>query len=167
MLLGKLKTIAAAVLAVAVVAGVGGLAYRGLAVDLPARDDKKPDKPKKDEDAIQGSRKVVKVEKDGKDASDTDEGKRFMSNPFTITGDKIALEDLDLTYKLDAAAKPKAIDLDNGRGKTFDCVYSMDGDTLKICAPLEPGGPRPKEVASKAGSNTRLLVLKREAKEKK
>jgi hypothetical protein len=67
----------------------------------------------------------------------------------------------------DAAAKPKAIDLDNGGGKTWDCVYSLDGDTLKICAPMMPGGDRPTEVASMEGSKTRLLVLKREAKDKK
>jgi RNA polymerase sigma factor (sigma-70 family) len=168
MLLGKLKTIAAAVLAVAVVAGAGGLAYYGLAVEPPAKDDKKADKPKEDKDAILGTWKVVKVEEDGKDASDTDEGKTFKSKPFSITGDKIVLEGVfEMTYKLDPAGKPKAIDLDNGGGKTWDCVYSLDGDTLQICAPLKPGGDRPKEVASKEGSRTRLLVLKREAKEKK
>jgi hypothetical protein len=55
--------------------------------------------------------------------------------------------------------------MDNGGGKTWDCVYSLGGDTLKICAPRMPGGDRPKEVASKKG--TRLLVLKRETKDKK
>jgi uncharacterized protein (TIGR03067 family) len=110
----------------------------------------------------------VKVEEDGKDASETDDGKRFRSKPLTITGDKIMLEGgFEMTYKLDSAAKPKAIDLDNGGGKTWDCVYSLDGDTLKICAPMMPGGNRPGEVATKDGSNTRLLVLKREAKGEK
>jgi RNA polymerase sigma factor (sigma-70 family) len=168
MLLGKLKTVAAAVLAVAVVAGAGGLAYHGLAVEPPAKGDKKADKPKEDKDAILGTWKVEKVEEDGKDASETDDGKGFKSKPWTITGNKIVLEGLfEMTYKLDPAAKPKAIDLDNGGGKTWDCVYSLDGDTLQICAPLTPGDDRPKEVASKEGSKTRLVVLKREAKDKK
>jgi RNA polymerase sigma factor (sigma-70 family) len=167
MLLGKLKTVAAAVLAVAIVAGAGGLAYRGLAVEPPAKDDKKTDKPKEDKDAIQGTWIVEKIEEDGEDASDTDDGKKIKSGLITITGDKLVLEGAgETSYKLDPTAKPKAIDLDNGT-KTFDCIYSLDGDTLKICAPLFPGGNRPTEVASKKGSNTRLLVLKREVKDKK
>jgi RNA polymerase sigma factor (sigma-70 family) len=168
MLLAKLKTVATGLLAVAIVAGAGGLAYYGLAVEPPAKDDKKADKPKKDKDAILGTWQVVQVQDDGKDASNTDDGRRFKSKPWTITGDKIVLEGgFEMTYKLDPAAKPKAIDLDNGGGKTWDCVYSLDGDTLKLCAPLMPGGERPREVDSKEGSNTRLLVLKREAKDKK
>jgi uncharacterized protein (TIGR03067 family) len=142
--------------------------YHGLAVELPAKHDKKADKPKEDKDTILGTWKVEKVEEDGKDASETDDGKRFKSKPWTITGDKIVLEGgFEMTDKLDPAAKPKAIDLDNGGGKTWDCVYSLHGDTLQIGAPLTPGDDRPKEVASKEGSKTRQLVLKRLAKDKK
>jgi RNA polymerase sigma factor (sigma-70 family) len=156
MALETMKSVAAAVLAVAV---AGGLGY------FASAQDKKPDQPKEDKDAIVGTWTVVKVEEDGKDASETDDGKRFRSKPLTITGDKIVLEGgFEMTYKLDPAAKPKVIDLDNGGGKTWDCVYSLDGDTLKICAPMMPGGNRPGEVATKDGSQTRLLVLRREAK---
>src|SRR5262249_1493609 len=66
MLLGKVKSVAAAVLAVAVVAGAGGLAYRGLAVERPAKGDKQADKPKEDKEAILGTWKVEKLEEDGK-----------------------------------------------------------------------------------------------------
>jgi hypothetical protein len=60
---------------------------------------------------------------DGKDASDTVDGKRFKSSPLTITSKKIVMDGVfEMTYKLDSAAKPRAIDLDNGGGKTFDCV---------------------------------------------
>jgi RNA polymerase sigma factor (sigma-70 family) len=165
MLLGKLKSVAAAVLAVAVV--VGGVAYHGLGVEPPAKSDKKADKPKEDKDAIQGTWKVEKVEEDGKDASDTNDGNRFKSSPLSITAHKIVMEGVfEMTYELNPVAKPKAINLDNGGGKTFACVYSLDGDTLKICAPIVPGGDRPAEVATKKGSNTRMLVLKREVKDK-
>jgi hypothetical protein len=37
---------------------------------------------------------------------------------------------------------------------------------LKICVPCDPEGDRPTEVATKVGSNTKLLVLRREAKDK-
>jgi uncharacterized protein (TIGR03067 family) len=168
MLLRKLKTIAAAVLAVAVVAGAGGLAYHGLAVEPPTKDGKQTDKPKRDREAILGMWQVVKIEVDGKDASETDDGKTFRSAPWTITKNKIVLKEgvFEMMYELDPFAKPKAIDLDNGGDKKFACVYSLDGDTLKICAPLMPGGSRPAEVASKKGSGTRMLVLKRKAKDK-
>jgi RNA polymerase sigma factor (sigma-70 family) len=158
MALNKLKLVAAALLAAAVAGGIGYFA---------AAQDRKPDKPKGDKDAIVGTWVVEKVEVDGMDASDTEEGKGFRSKPLTISGDKIVMEGrLEMSYKLDPAAQPKAIDLDNGGGKTFDGVYSLDGDTLKICAPVTPGGPRPTEVGTKEGSDRRLVVLKRKAKDK-
>jgi len=88
MWLRKLKTIAAAMLAVAVVAGAGGLAYHGLAVEPPTKDRKQTDKPKRDREAILGRWQVVKIEVDGKDASETDDGKTFRSAPWTITKNK-------------------------------------------------------------------------------
>lgn len=159
MFLNKLKAVAAAALAVAVILGTGGLAWHALAE--PA----KAEKPKVDKDAIVGHWKIEKVEEDGMDASETGEGKKLKGATLDITADKIVLPDVgEIAYKLDPTAKPKAIDLDNGGGKTFDCVYTLDGDTLTICAPLMPGGPRPTEVASKAGSGTRVVVMKREGK---
>jgi RNA polymerase sigma factor (sigma-70 family) len=164
MFLSKLKLVAAAVLAVALLAG--GIAYHGLAAGLPATDDKKADKPKDDKEAILGTWKMHKHEEEGRDASDTDKGKRFKDATFTITGDKIVVEFgadvIEITYRLDPAAKPKAIDWEGPGGKSFMGVYSLDGDTLKICLPTDDGGDRPAEVATKEGSNTRLFVLKRE-----
>jgi hypothetical protein len=45
-------------------------------------------------------------------------------------------------------------------------VYSLDGNTLKICSPHEPGGDRPAEVGTKEGGRSFMLVLKRDAKDK-
>jgi RNA polymerase sigma factor (sigma-70 family) len=166
MLLSKLKLLATAMLSVAFILGGGSLAYYSFAVDAPAKDDK----PKGDRDAILGTWKTTAFEEEGKDAFDTDEGKRFKEATFTITGDKIEIKSgakvLEMSYQLDPTAKPKAIDLDNQKGKTFKGVYSLDGNSLKICVPSDPEGDRPTEVATKVGSNSRLLVLKREAKDK-
>jgi RNA polymerase sigma factor (sigma-70 family) len=171
MLLSKLKHVAAAVLSLAVFAGAGGLAYHTLAAGSPATDDKKADKPKEDKEAILGTWKLSAFEVDGKDASDsTEEGKKFKEATVTITAERIVIESgahlLEMTYKLDPAAKPKAIDLDNGKGKSWNGVYSLDGKTLKICTPCEPEGARPTEVATKEGSGSKLLVLERVAKDK-
>lgn len=169
MLLSKRKLFAAAMLAVAVVAG-RGVSY-GLAGEPPAKDDKAAAGAKEDKDAILGTWKVEVVESDGKDASETDEGREHKGATLTITAGKIAFKtarhDGEFSYRLDPAAKPKTLDMDNGEGKTIDCVYALDRDTLKICGPRKNGGPRPAMVATEEGSESFLLVLKREADDKK
>jgi RNA polymerase sigma-70 factor (ECF subfamily) len=173
MFLSKLKIVAALVLSLAVLGGAGGIAYQTLAAEPAGADekDKKADKVKEDKDAILGTWKVEKVEVDGMDGSDnTEEGLKFKGAMLTFTADKIAAKSgeksVELTYKLDPSAKPKTIDLDNGGGKSWMSVYSLDGNTLKICSPREPGGNRPAEVGTKEGSSSFMLVLKREAKDK-
>jgi uncharacterized protein (TIGR03067 family) len=68
------------------------------------------------------------------------------------------------TYKLDTSKKPAEIDLTitNGvfKGKTYPGIYQLDGGTLKLCR-NQPGQKRPTEFASKKGSDTMFLVLKR------
>src|SRR5262245_23838733 len=57
--------------------------------------------------------------------------------------------------KLDAAKKPKEIDISlsggEADGKLIKGIYELDGDTLKICYGM-PDGDRPKEFAAKEGS---------------
>jgi RNA polymerase sigma factor (sigma-70 family) len=172
MFLSKLKIVAALILSVAFLGGTGGVAYRTLAVEPATVDEKdqKADKAKEDKDAILGDWKVVGVEVEGKDGSDTEKGARFKGATLAVTGDKIELKSgeksLTITYKLDPAAKPKTIDLDNGGGKSWMCVYSLDGTKLMICWPQDPGGDRPTMVGTKEGSKSFMLVLKRETKEK-
>jgi RNA polymerase sigma factor (sigma-70 family) len=169
MFLSKLKVVAALVLFLAVLGGAAGIAYHTLAAE-PARADKKDKKAKQDKDAILGTWKVVKVEVDGKDGSDTEKGTEFKGAMLTFTAGKIVAKagekSVELTYKLDPSAKPRAIDLDSGGGKSWRSVYSLDGNTLKICSPHQPGGDRPAEVGTKEGSRSFLLVLKRQAKDK-
>jgi uncharacterized protein (TIGR03067 family) len=172
MMLTKLKLVAAAVLAVAVVAGAGGLAYNGRAVEPSAKDDKKADKPKGDKDLIQGTWKVKKVVMEGKDVSDKGgEAKFFMESTWTITEDKIIIksgaEVGESKFKLDPAARPKAIDWTivtapnmEVMGKTFLGVYALEGDALKILL----GADRPTELKTKEGGMTMMLVLTRETR---
>jgi uncharacterized protein (TIGR03067 family) len=87
----------------------------------------------------------------------------------TVRGDKLTLEGatekpLEFTFKLDPAAKPKAIDVTFELG-TLLGVYELDGDVLKVCySELQESekGRRPTEFATPADSKRYLWVLKRE-----
>jgi len=76
-------------------------------------------------------------------------------------------------FKLDPSRKPKEIDvteLDGElKGKTTECLYELDGDTLRLChqGPQDgPGRNRPKTLKSREGSTDYLWTLKRSDKEK-
>jgi hypothetical protein len=49
-------------------------------------------------------------------------------------------------------------------GRTLRGIYEIEGDTQKVCLPLEEGAGRPKEFTSKPGSGHLLQVFKREKK---
>jgi uncharacterized protein (TIGR03067 family) len=91
---------------------------------------------------------------------------------LTVAGDKMTTRDgtdvLDeSTFRLDAAGKPRAIDLrlteGPDKGKSVQGIYKLEGDTLTVCV-AEPGRPRPRELASRAGSGHMLFVFKRAKK---
>ena len=50
-----------------------------------------------------------------------------------------------LTFKLDESAKVKAIDFADGK-KSVPGIYLLDGDTLKLCLPLDRPAERPTEA---------------------
>jgi RNA polymerase sigma factor (sigma-70 family) len=184
MFLSKWKSVAALVLSVAVLAGAGSVAYRALAVEPAKQEDAskpdakdKADKPKEDKDAILGIWKVVSVEFDGKKDPAGEDFDALRKVKAIFTKEKLILQLADAdgddppakkyTYKLDPSKKPKAIDIE-GEGETGPSVYSLEGDTLKLCLPNagKGGGDRPTEIAAKEGDGRILIVLKREAEEK-
>jgi uncharacterized protein (TIGR03067 family) len=69
------------------------------------------------------------------------------------------------TLKLDASAKPKALDISGtdgpNKGKTILAIYERDGDTLRICYDLS-GKNRPTEFKTKEGTQLFLVTYKRE-----
>lgn len=120
---------------------------------------------KKDEDLFQGRWKVVAVEHGGKKA----QAKDFAKWTLTVAGDKMTARDGDevmdeSTFRLDAKAKPRAIDLTlmSGpqSGKKVLGLYELEGDRLVVCFG-EPGKDRPKEVRSPEGSEVTLLRFER------
>jgi uncharacterized protein (TIGR03067 family) len=72
---------------------------------------------------------------------------------------------LEYTFRIDPSLTPKAIDLipQDGpeRGKTIRGIYALEGDTLKICRPLDSYGDRPAGFTTRPGSNTSRVVWKK------
>jgi len=64
------------------------------------------------------------------------------------------------TYAIDAAANPKQIDTTtDGREGIEKGIYALESDTLKLCLSRQ-GGARPKEFATRNGTDLILIVLK-------
>jgi uncharacterized protein (TIGR03067 family) len=131
-----------------VVAAVGG-------GDDPARDDLK---------RLQGTWRAVKVMLDGQDLK--------AGYTQTIEGDRILYGGgFYGKFKLDAKAKPKAIDIDNyspGSKKPrpgeqgYKGIYAFDGeDTLKWIIAQKVDAPRPTSFESKPGDNCRFVIMQR------
>ncbi len=123
------------------------------------------DEAKKDAQQIQGTWVPISATKNGQDRPK----ERLDKTKFVITADKIAIEEEDkkeppVSYTLDPTKKPKAIEITlmkgTEKGPTIQGIYELEGDTLKLCFG-QPGKARPKEFASKEGSDAALVILKR------
>src|SRR5258708_3978799 len=133
---------------------------------LVAADAPKDDAGKKEQEKLQGKWSAVSGERDGQKAPDTEIGQiklEFKDGKMFIN---IANETKEIaTLKVDGSKKPKTVDLDltegPDKGKKAQGIYEVDGDNLKLCV-AKPGKDRPTEFATKAGSETTLLVLKKD-----
>jgi uncharacterized protein (TIGR03067 family) len=114
-----------------------------------------------DADKIQGVWVVVSLSRGG------EENKDVAGSTVVIAGDKMTFkkgkEEESFRFKLDPAQKPKAIDVVAGEKEKVPGIYLLEGDSLKICVDND-GKARPKEFVSKAGTETGLIVLKRDKK---
>jgi uncharacterized protein (TIGR03067 family) len=123
------------------------------------------DAAKKDLEALQGEWKLVSATRDGKTmpADDVKVMKcTIKGDKFTITRAGKAVE--QGTVKLDAAKKPRAIDLPLGDGKkTALGIYELSGGKFKMCY-SPPGKDRPKDFEAKEGTGHTLSVWQREKK---
>jgi uncharacterized protein (TIGR03067 family) len=112
---------------------------------------------------LQGTWRVVKGESKGQ-AKPEDAIKDLKwvikGNTITLKGDEG--KNFELRFKLDAAQKPKTIDLINPeRKQTVQGIYQLDGKTLKLCVGV-PGEKRPAAFVTGEDLNVALFVLERE-----
>ena len=122
--------------------------------------------PADDAKRLQGAWTATLAERDGKAAEDV------LGHQLSFAGNRFQIRSKDGkalyagTVRVDASAKPPAIDFVHTegdlKGKAWKGIYALDGDTLKICdnAPnLEKGRPTALEV--KSGSGYLLVTFKR------
>ncbi len=138
------------------------------------------DKPRSDLERLQGSWRIVSSVDDGDRAGKTGEEWTFKATTLKVvspaTRDGGATTSY-LRFRLDEAASPKRIVLAEGTAHdlfdpaAFDKlladparrdegIYSLAGDTLRLCVSRRQG-ERPTAFASKPGSDSMLLVLRR------
>jgi len=105
----------------------------------------------------------------------TEMGERLPDKELTpveviILGNKMTINDEgkfreEITLKLDATKKPRAVDFNYTKGpntgKVERGIYVLDGDTLKICVNEKKDGDRPTEFSSTKANGCSLVVLKK------
>ena len=112
---------------------------------------------------IQGTWLPVKGELGGRPMAD--EVLKIITLKLDGGNYEVTAENVDKgTYTLDAAAKPKTIDITGTEGpnvgKKIPAIYELDGETLRICYGLG-GGPRPTEFKSRSDTQVFLVTYKR------
>lgn len=117
------------------------------------------DREDRDVDKIQGTWAVSSAEKAGQKAPEGDAEKATMTFSDGKFAWKAGGREAKGRFTLDAAKAPPEISIDAG-DKKLTGIYKLEGDDLKICVGI--GDDRPSEFATKAGSKSLLIILKRE-----
>ena len=138
-------------------------AVRAVQTEQANQGTKKP-QGKSDKDLFQGPWKLVAIDKEGEKAP-----QELIDNiKIAFKGDKVVMEFMGMSkegdFRLDPSTKPKSIDMTID-DKAVKGIYQLDGNSLKIC--LKDGGGRPTKFETAAGSQSILIVLKREKAAKK
>lgn len=119
------------------------------------------DDPKSDDKAAQGTWELTEAELGGMKLPGLIVTLTLENGKYTL---KAESEDKG-TYKLDAARKPKEVDIKGtegpNKGKTVLGIYKLDGDTMTVCYDLSGKGTRPTEFKTTPGTQLFLATYKR------
>ena len=140
-----------------------------VAVAVAVADDKPKDtgKPNKDLEPFQGTWAAVSVEQEGTAIPEEATGKLTLvvkGNSRVLKQDGEVVS--QATFKVDAAKKPKTIDIEvtDGplAGRKILGIYEVKDDTLKVCLSITDDDKRPDDFSAKEGSGRQLQVFKKE-----
>jgi uncharacterized protein (TIGR03067 family) len=110
---------------------------------------------------LQGAWKVESMEVDGNPVVSVAFAARWV-----VKGSKILCAGQEIAaITADAKATPQAFDLSPADSdKTYEGIYTVEGDALKVCLNSQSGGvkERPTEFATKDKPKLRLVVLRRD-----
>jgi uncharacterized protein (TIGR03067 family) len=112
--------------------------------------------------SLEGEWKVVKLVAGGQAVDE----EKVKTMTFTIKGDQLVPSDNpkdSATISVDPTQKPAAIDVKDTHNDTALGIYSLDGDTLKICLGTTKD-ERPKEFKSDKDTKAILIELKKAKK---
>lgn len=131
------------------------------------------DTPKGDKEKFQGKWQIVSIATEDKVIKREDvprEWKGTFEKDLFVEGDRFGQVDYsNAKVKLDDTCDPKKITVEDNDGKLrFRGIYSLDGDTLKVC--MNGDGTdvrRPEEFVTKKGTPLMLIVLKKAPGDKK
>jgi uncharacterized protein (TIGR03067 family) len=114
-------------------------------------------KPKTDLERLQGVWSVVSIEQGGKRAP-------LEKVVFMVDGKRACWQTSEREMQgglyLDPTSKPKTYDLAMST-RTIEGIYSLEGDTLRLCHDFGDYAKRPAGFTTRKGSQQVLLVLKR------
>src|SRR6185437_4974310 len=173
MVLTKLKTATAVVVMTALALSAAGGFYKAAAGDAPQAETQSAERPssprqpvaaegkvqpaKTDLERLQGVWSVVSNESGGK-------VQKLEKAAFLVDGKRASWQtrkgEIQGGLYLNPSSKPKTYDFATS-ARTIEGIYSLDGDTLRLC--FEPGaeGKRPSRFATKSAERQVLFVLKR------
>lgn len=117
---------------------------------------------KKEKAAFQGVWKVINLETaQGKDTNADGAMLEFGQDGKSLTYSHQG-NTKKATFTINIAAKPKEIDIKPiDEDKTFEGIYHLEKDTLKLCLAMGPGDGRPGEFAAKEGKSFAFVTLER------
>lgn len=114
--------------------------------------------------SLEGKWRLESVEENGKPVELGELRPRWWIKENTVNYAGSSLAEL----KLDPNSTPKCVDLLWMQPKrTFEGIYSLEGDSLKLCINRDTEGAkdRPQDFATEGNANLRLLTFKRDLEE--
>jgi uncharacterized protein (TIGR03067 family) len=119
-----------------------------------------------DKKALQGLWQMIYIERDG---VAIDLPASVLSQfRLDFSGDTMTGYLSDQKFKVDGSGDPKQIVLVRVKpdkiSRPIHAIYSFDGDLLKICRSMQPGGARPKKMETNKDDGNELTAFKRIAR---